>query len=388
MNKRTTLQAMLAAACAPKLAFAQSKPPVKLGYISILTGPLAGYGKAQELMVKLAVEDVNAQGGINGSLLQVDTVDATMDPGQSVVMFRKFVGEGHFGVLGPMTGTQWETVSSIANQMSMPAVTATASKPGITIRPWTIRMQPPDDIYIGEGFDNFHKLYPAARNVVIVADVREASGKSGADAFEALAKKAGMKVLGIAEFSTRATDLSPVAIQVKGMKPDAILVSALGPNALQLAKEFRTQNIDVPVLANSLIWPGPFVHTVGDNGRNWHTIGFTTPDSSTGDNALNAAVVKRFRERADPSIGKPANSANWSLSYDTILLYAQILREAKLDGSASPKLARETIRDAFMKLKSFNGIQSYTMRDTGDMHIPGRVLAVDTAKGEWKFAGK
>ena len=224
--------------------------------------------------------------------------------------------------------------------------------------------------------------------MVIVADVREASGKAGADAFDALAKKAGMKVMGIAEFSTRSTDLSPVAIQVRGMKPDAVLVSALGPNALQLAKEFRTQNIDVPVLANSLIWPGPFVHTVGENGKNWHTIGFTTPDSSTGDNALNASVVKRFRERADPSIGKPANSANWSLSYDTILLYAKILRDAKLDGSASPKVAREAIRDAFMNLKSFQGIQSYAMRETGDMHIPGRVLAVDTSRGEWKFAGK
>ena len=387
MKKRTTLKAMLAATAAPGLAFAQAKPPVKLGYISILTGPLAGYGKAQELMVRLAVEDVNARGGINGSPLQVDSVDATMDPGQSVVMFRKFVGEGHFGVLGPMTGTQWETVSAIANQLNMPAVTATASKPGITVRPWTIRMQPPDDIYIGEGFQAFHKLYPKVRNVVITADVREASGKSGADAFEALAKKAGMKVLGIAEFSTRATDLSPVAIQIRGMKPDAVLVSALGPNALALAKEFKTQNIDVPVLANSLIWPGPFVNAVGENGRNWHSIGFTTATSSTGDNALNASVVQRFRERADPSIGKPANSANWSLSYDTILLYAQILREARVDGTTAPKVAREAIRDGFMKLKSFSGVQSYTMRETGDMHIPGRVLAVDVGRGEWKFAG-
>ena len=129
------------------------------------------------------------------------------------------------------------------------------------------------------------------------------------------------------------------------------------------------------------------MNAVGENGRNWHSIGFTTATSSTGDNALNASVVQRFRERADPSIGKPANSANWSLSYDTILLYAQILREARVDGTTAPKVAREAIRDGFMKLKSFSGVQSYTMRETGDMHIPGRVLAVDVGRGEWKFAG-
>ena len=106
MKRTRFLLALMAAAVLPQWAQAQSKPPVKIGYISILTGPLAGYGKAQELMVKLAVEDVNAKGGINGSLLQVDSVDATIDPGQAVVMFRKFLGEGHFGVIGPMTGTQ------------------------------------------------------------------------------------------------------------------------------------------------------------------------------------------------------------------------------------------------------------------------------------------
>ena len=120
------------------------KPPIKLGLITPLTGPLASYGKAQELVMKLAVEDVNAKGGINGSLLQLDIQDSSTDPGQAVLLFRKFAGEGYFAVLGPMTGTQWETVSPLANRIQMPAIAVNAVKPGITIRPWTIRLQPAD----------------------------------------------------------------------------------------------------------------------------------------------------------------------------------------------------------------------------------------------------
>lgn len=386
MKKIFCALSLVAAAAMPATGLAQAKPPVKIGFISSLTGPLGGYGKAQELMVKLAVEDINAQGGINGSQLQVDYADAQADPGQAVILFRKFVGDTHAAVIGPITGTQWETVSSLANQLGMPAITATASKPGITVRPWTIRMQPPDDLFIADGFNNFRTLYPNAKKVVVVADVREASGKAGADAFEKLAKDAGMNVLSIVEFSTRATDLSPVAIQVKGLNPDAVLVSALGPNALMLAKEFKVQNMSAPVLANSLIWPGPFVHTVGENGHNWHTIGFTTADSSTGNNALNLSVVKRFLDRADPSLGKPANTANWTLSYDTILLYADIMRRNKIDGNTPPKTTREAIKNEFMKLKTFGGIQSYKFRDTGDAHIPGRVLSIDATRNIWKFA--
>jgi branched-chain amino acid transport system substrate-binding protein len=385
MKKLLLVISLFAAAVMPATGVAQSKPPVKIGFISSLTGPLGGYGKAQELMVKLAVEDVNAAGGINGSQLHVDYADAQADPAQAVLLFRKFVGDSHFAVIGPITGTQWETVSSLANQLGMPALTATASKPGITVRPWTIRLQPPDDLFIADGFNNFRKLYPNVKRVAIVADVREASGKAGADAFEKLAKDAGLTVMQTVEFSTRATDLSPVAIQVKGLNPDAVLVSALGPNALMLAKEFKVQNVTAPVLANSLIWPGPFVNTVGLNGSNWYTIGFTTADSSTGNNQLNQSVVKRFLDRADASLGKPANTANWTMSYDAILLYADMLRRNKIDGDTLPKTARDAIKNEFVKLKTFSGIQNYTFRETGDAYIPGRVLNIDTAHNVWKF---
>jgi hypothetical protein len=67
---------------------------------------------------------------------------------------------------------------------------------------------------------------------------------------------------------------------------------------------------------------------------------------------------------------------------------AEMMRNAKIDGNTDPKVAREAIKNEFMKIKTFKGIQSYVMRDTGDMHIPGRALVADTAKNEWRFADK
>lgn len=386
MIKKLRYAMILAAALAIPGAAAADKPPIKLGFMSSMTGPLSAYGKSQEAMVKIAVEDVNAAGGVNGSQIQMEYADIQADPGQAVLMFRKFAGDGVFAVIGPITGTQWETVSPLANRIGLPALTATASKPGITVRPWTIRLQPPDDLYIADGFDAFHKLYPGMKRIVVVADVREASGKAGADAYVNLAKKNGVEVIEVVEFSTKATDLSPVAIKVKGLNPDAILVSALGPNALSLAKEFTVQDIQAPVLANALVWPGPFVYTVGDNGKNWHTMGFTTVDSATGNNELNKSVVERFLKRADPSMGNPPNTANWTMSYDAVLLYADIMRKSNIDGNTPPEKAREIIKDEFMKLQAFSGIQNYKFRDTGDAHIPARILKVDPQTKMWKFA--
>ena len=60
----------------------------------------------------------------------------------------------------------------------------------------------------------------------------------------------------------------------------------------------------------------------------------------------------------------------------------------RLNSCTDPKVAREAIKNEFMKIKTFKGIQSYVMRDTGDMHIPGRALVADTTKNEWRFADK
>ena len=218
-------------------AFAQAqKPPVKIGLITPLTGPIGSYGKAQELVMKLAVEDVNAKGGINGSPLVLDAQDSTADPGQAVLLFRKFANEGYFGVVGPMSGTQWETVSPLANRIQMPAISVNAIKPGITVRPWTIRLQPPDDTLMPEGVKEFLKAFPQIKKVVIMADVREASSKASADAYAAIAKQSGLEVLDTVEFSSRATDFSAAAIEIKSRNPDAILAAAFPAQAMLIAK--------------------------------------------------------------------------------------------------------------------------------------------------------
>lgn len=392
-GKRAILASALAAVALTftQGAFAQGqKPPVKLGLITPLTGPLASYGKAQELVMKLAVEDVNAKGGINGSPLQLDIQDSSTDPGQAVLLFRKFAGEGYFAVLGPMTGTQWETVSPLANRIQMPAISVNAIKPGITIRPWTIRLQPADDTLMPEGVKEFLKAFPKTKKVVIMADVREASSKASADEYAALAKQNGLEVLDTVEFSSRATDFSAAAIQIKSRNPDAIFAAAFPAQAMLIAKDLKTQGVSVPVLNTSILWTGPFINHVGDVGRNWHVIGFSTNTAGPAgsDPAVYKSLVERAMKRADASVGLPFNVANWGVSYDGVLLFADIARRLHLDGTTDPAKAREAIRGEFTKLKTFTGAHKYTFRDTGDAHIPATVLAPDVDAKVWKYMGK
>ena len=380
-----------ALASAGQVSAQGTKPPIKLALITPLTGPLGSYGKIQEILVKLAVEDVDAKGGVNGSMLQLDVGDSQTDPGQAVVLFRRYAGSGYFGAIGPMTGTQWETVSPLANQISMPSIALNAIKPGITVRPWTIRLQPPDDLQIPEGFKAFLKAFPNVKTVVITADVREASSKAAADTFKKVAQDNGIQVLDTVEFSSKSTDLSAAAIQIKSKSPDAIMVSAFPAQGMLLAKEFHTQGINVPIFNTSTLWSGPFINMVGEYGRNWYVIGFSTnADGMPGntDQTLYKGIVKRVLEKSDQTIGVPANLANWCFGYDAVLLYADIFRRNGIDGTADPTKVREVVKDEFSKLKEFSGVYTYKFRDTGDAYLPGNILRPDVEKKVWEFVSE
>jgi ABC-type branched-subunit amino acid transport system substrate-binding protein len=369
--------------------WAQQKPPIKIGVISPLTGAQTANGQSQRMLLKMAMDDINAKGGINGSALQLEFTDAQVDPGQAVLLFRKFVSDGFFGVVGPMTGTQWETITPLANTLQMPAVSVNAIKPGITKRPWTLRLMPPDDTLMPEGVKAFLAAYPNVKKVVVTADVREASSKASADSFGAIAKQNGVEVLDTIGFSSLATDMSAVAIQIKSKNPDAIFAASFPPQAILLSKDLTIQQVNVPVLNTSLLWTGPFINRVGPNGKNWHVIGLATNEAGPPgyfNQALYLDIVKRAQAQADATVGLPFNLCNWHVSYDAALFYADIMRRTGIDGNTDVKKARELIKDQFMAMKEFSGVYKYSIRETGDGHIPATVLFPDIANKKWSFS--
>ena len=375
------------------IAGAQEKPPIKLAHTAPLSGILALTGQQQSAAVDLAVDDINAKGGINGSKIQLVHYDDQLKPDQAVLRVREAMQAGDVGIIGPMSGTQWETVSPIANQMKFPAVNVNANKPGINVRPWTLRTQVPDDTGMPEAMDDFLKHYPKVKKVVVMGDVREASGKAAVDLWQELAKSKGLQVLDAVTFTSGTTDFSPAAIKVKELAPDAILISALTPDAIRLAREFSTQGVQVPIIGNSLLWPGiiPQVlsKTIGKDAALWHVTGFSTNEESNGDPVLYKSFVERFSAimMKDPAMAQypPPNVANATLAYDGVLIVADILRRKGVDGNTPVDKARELLKDGMVELKEFKGLNYETFNAKGDGYIPMKALHIDPDKSEWAF---
>jgi len=67
------------------------KGPIKIGYQAILSGTLAGYGEFHKMGALMAVEEINAKGGIAGAKVELDVRDSTTKPDEAIKNARYFV---------------------------------------------------------------------------------------------------------------------------------------------------------------------------------------------------------------------------------------------------------------------------------------------------------
>jgi branched-chain amino acid transport system substrate-binding protein len=392
LNRRDLLLTSAATVLASSsLAHAQGKPPIKVAHTGPMSGILASVGKLQSIAVDIGVADVNAAGGVNGSKIEILRYDDGLKPDEGVLRVRDAMAAGAVCIIGPISGTQWETTAPLLNQIKFPGFNINANKPGINKRPWAFRMQVPDDHGAPEALAEFLKKYSQIKSIVVMGDVREASGKAAVDIWQELAKKSGLKVADVITFTSGQSDFSPIAIKLKEDAPDGILLSMLAPDAVRLAREMQIQGVRVPVMGNSLIFPGTLPQTlsktIGEDARLWHTSAFSTNDWSTG----NATTYKSFVERYDAEVLKdpgmsqftPPNVANSSLGYDVVQLIAELIRRAGIDGTTPIGQAREKLMQQMIAIKEFKSIHDFKVLDSGDVYTPSHAVHIDPERREW-----
>jgi len=389
MNRRRFFAAsvMLTSMFAGSATLSADKPPIKLGVSLPLSGFQAPNGTMYRIGITMAIDDVNKASGVNGSRIELLIDDDQGRPDQAVLLFRRHVADGVVASLGPISGTNWESAAPLAESMKAPVLNFTALKPGISKKPYAMRLHPPDDLMVPEGVAEFLKKFPNVKKIVIAGDLKEASGVSGINEFQKAATAHGLQILDTVGFDTRATDYSPTAIKIRGLAPDAVFLSAFPPNVLGVLKELDTQGFAVPVLVNALIWPGNFPQTVTAGAKNVHTIGFNTNEPAPeikGHDEFAERYAKLSGETT--SLAKPANVANATLAYDAAMLLAGIIRDKKIDGTTDVEKARAEITDTLMALKSWRGLNDITMKDTGDGYIRSHLLELDVANKVWKYS--
>lgn len=107
---------------------------IKIGIAGAKTGPLTQYGDMQFSGAKMAIEQINAKGGVDGKKLEVVEYDDACEPKQAVAVANKVVNDGVKFVVGHLCSSSTQPASDIYEDEGIIMITPAATGPEITNR--------------------------------------------------------------------------------------------------------------------------------------------------------------------------------------------------------------------------------------------------------------
>ncbi|MFD1712303.1 branched-chain amino acid ABC transporter substrate-binding protein [Ottowia flava] len=222
-------------------AHAQDAQVVKIAHAGPTSGGIAHIGKDTENGVRMAIDELNAQGlTIGGKKIKFELVaeDDAGDPKQATAVAQKLCDMKVAGVVGHLQSGTTIPASSIYHNCGVPHITTAATNPDVTKPGYktTYRLIANDNA-LGAALAIYAADALKLKNVAVIDD-RTAYGQGLADVFKETAKKKGMNVVA-SEFTTdKATDFMAILTNIRGKKPDAIFYGGLdsqsGPMLRQL----------------------------------------------------------------------------------------------------------------------------------------------------------
>ncbi|MDO9566854.1 MAG: ABC transporter substrate-binding protein [Candidatus Desulfaltia sp.] len=213
---------------------------VKVGIVLPLTGSLAKFGEIEKQSFDMALEEINAAGGINGKKLDLLIEDTTGRPdvGRSVV--EKLITKDKVVMIGGgYSSSVTYAAAGVCQQNQMPFLVNTGSADNITSSgwDWIYRINPPVSKYAG-AVESLLTQVIKPKKVAILYE-NSLFGTKGATEFEATCKKLGYEIVLKEGYEHGGIDFKPVLIQVKQHNPDVVYMISYIMDASLLMKQSK-----------------------------------------------------------------------------------------------------------------------------------------------------
>ncbi|MCI8211283.1 ethanolamine utilization protein EutN [Pseudomonas sp. S25] len=341
-----------------------AEPPIKVGLVAALSGQSAKSGEALTRGLTMAINEVNAKGGVLGRQLELVRRDDESNPSKGMLAARELVQREKVTVLfGGLDTPVSLAIVPLANQMKVPFMGIWAAGTKITENGaadnYVFRVSAVDELVdealVKYGVDNGMKK----PGMILINNPWGESNEAG---FKRALEKRGMANAGVERIQDSDLDVVPQLTRLKNAGADTLLmVGNVGPSA-QVVKSLDRMGWDVPVVSHWGPAGGRFGELAGPNASRVHfiqTYVFTEHNSAKGDALLSAlkSTYPQIKTLADvtPAVG----IAN---AYDALHLAALAIEKAgSTDGKA--------VRDGFYAISEYDGlIKHYKQPFTAQKH--------------------
>lgn len=209
-------------------AQAESKGTLKLGGLAPLTGNYAEYGKGFQTAWQMAIEEINAAGGANGWMLEIDVKDSQGDPVVSSTLATAFAEDDEImAILGDFSSGASKADATIVDRYGVVLLSPTASAPDYAgMSPYTFSIMGRQDVEAPFLAKYVIKKYLGADKVALIR-VDSDWGAAASSNFLSQAAIEGIEVIE-EKYKSDETDFSSIITKVKLSDPDVLVVMDQG----------------------------------------------------------------------------------------------------------------------------------------------------------------
>lgn len=230
---------------------AQAEDVIKMGGVVSLTGGGASIGKVAELAWKMAVEEINAAGGILGKKVELVLGDTTTDPTHAVSETRRLIENEKIQLLvGPATSQETIPITAITTEKKIAQISTAAST---QLTPQAAPYHFSDSV---TGLNQMKANIDYAVDVLKLSKLALISDNGGmskaavSDILEYL-KSLKLDPVAVQEFAFRADDMTPQLFSMRSAGAEAVLlINSIGDDSRKFLENRADIGWEVPVLAN------------------------------------------------------------------------------------------------------------------------------------------
>ncbi|MDX6558518.1 MAG: branched-chain amino acid transport system substrate-binding protein [Blastocatellia bacterium] len=315
---------------------------VKIGVFMSMTGDTANFGISSTNGIKMATDEVNAAGGINGKQVELDVQDDRSDPSEAATIVTKFVTQdGVNAILGEVASSRSIAAAPIAQNAKIPMLTPSSTNPEVTKKGDYIFRSCFIDPVQGAAIAQFAARTLNAKRAGIMVD-RKNDYSTGLEKFisQTFTKLGGQMVV-TQSYQAGDQDFNAQITSKKGANPDVIFVPGYYGDVALFAKQARDKGITVPLVGGDG-WDAEQLYKIGGAALNGSF--FSNHYSPYDQDPQVQKFVNDYKARYNSIPDALAATA-----YDAArIMFDAIKRANSLDGKA--------IRDALAATKDFPGV--------------------------------
>jgi len=344
--------------------------PIKVGEFASMTGSEATFGQSSHEGTLLAVDHLNAAGGVLGRKMELLMEDDQSQAGQPATVVRKLIArDGVVAVLGEVASSRSLEAAPICQQSQIPMISPSSTNPKVTAVGDYIFRVCFIDPFQGTVMANFARHTLHLKKVAVLTDVKSDYSLGLAKFFKEGFIADGGAIVAEQNYSSGDKDFSAELTALKAVNPDGIFVPGYYTEVGLIALQAKQLGLNVPLLGGDG-WESSSLIPIG--GAALEGDYFSTHYSPEDTSPAVQDFVKAFRAKYNK-----IPDAMAALGYDSAMILADAMKRAGTTDGAK-------VRDALAAVKGFSGVTGkITMDADRNASKPAVILVI--RDGQFKY---